>query len=137
MGVNFNYNRAEFCGRFTADVELKTTPNGISVCTFTIAVNRRFTKDGERKADFINCVAWRKTAEIIANHFHKGSPIFVAGEIQTRDYTDNNNIKRYITELVVNEAYFVESKSGAGTDTGEYAPAGFIAVDADDDDCPF
>lgn len=125
---NFNFNRATLGGRLTADVELKTTPNGISVCTFTVAVTRRNDRE---KTDFINCVAWRNSAEFIAKYFHKGSSICVTGEIQVRSWTDNNNNKRYATELVVNDAYFVDSK----TDADE--PAGFVAIDNVDDDCPF
>ena len=107
-------NKAILVGRLTADPELKATANGVSVCSFTIAVNRRFARAGEeRKADFINCVAWRQSAEFICNYFAKGRMIGVIGSIQTRDWTDNEGKKRYATEVIVDEAYFTESKSGS------------------------
>lgn len=106
-------NKAILVGRLTADPELKTTPSGVSVCSFSVAVNRRFAdSNGERKADFINCVAWRQTAEFICNYFAKGRMIGLVGSIQTRDWTDNEGRKRYATEVVVDEAYFTESKAG-------------------------
>lgn len=112
MGVNFNYNDVRLGGRLTADVELKQTPSGVSVCAFSLAVNRKYAgADGKREVDFIDCVAWRKTAEFIAKHFRKGSPIFVVGEIQTRSWNDAQGNKRYATEVIVNEAYFIESKA--------------------------
>ena len=104
-------NKAILMGRLTADPELKATTNGVSVCSFTVAVNRRFVKAGEeRKADFINCVAWRNTAEFICNYFAKGRMIGLIGSIQTRDWTDNEGKKRYATEVIVDEAYFTEGK---------------------------
>ncbi|MBR5767673.1 MAG: single-stranded DNA-binding protein [Clostridia bacterium] len=116
--ANFNLNRVILGGRLTSDVELRTTPNGVSVCSFTIAVNRRFqsrdSQDGGSAADFINCVAWRQQAEFITKYFHKGSSICVEGAIQTRSWTDNNNQKRYATDVVVDSAMFVDSKSESG-----------------------
>jgi single-strand DNA-binding protein len=111
MGANFNINKSILGGRLTADPELKQTVSGISACTFTIAVNRKYTKDGQQEADFINCQAWRQTAEFICRHFKKGSSICVTGAIQTRSWTDSNNQKRYATEVVVDEAYFVDGKN--------------------------
>ena len=121
-------NKAILVGRLTADPELKATTSGASVCSFSIAVNRRFARAGEeRKADFINCVAWRQTAEFICNYFAKGRMIGVVGSIQTRDWTDNEGKKRYATEVIVEEAYFTESKGasdGAGrADGGWQRPA--------------
>ena len=115
-------NKAILVGRLTADPELKATANGVSVCSFTIAVNRRFARAGEeRKADFINCVAWRQSAEFICNYFAKGRMIGVIGSIQTRDWTDNEGKKRYATEVIVDEAYFTESKgSGDGAQSGAW-----------------
>ena len=105
-------NKAILVGRITADLELKKTQSGVSVCSFTVAVNRRFSESsGERKADFINCVAWRQTAEFICNYFAKGRMIGLVGSIQTRDWTDNEGRKRYATEVIVDEAYFTESKA--------------------------
>ena len=106
-----NLNKVILVGRMTADPELKQTQNGTSVTSFTVAVNRKYQKDTEQTADFINCVAWKQTAEFLANHFHKGSSICVVGSIQTRSYTTQNGEKRYITEVVADEVRFVDSKS--------------------------
>ena len=105
--ANFNLNKVILGGRVTADPELKRTPQGVSVTSFSIAVNRR-GKDAQ--TDFINCVAWRQTAEFICKFFKKGSSICVSGSIQTRTYEERNT-KRYITEVVAEEAFFVDSKS--------------------------
>ena len=107
-----NLNKVVLAGRLTADVELKTTANGTSVCSFTLAVNRRFQKEGQQQADFISCTAWSKTAEFIKRYFSKGSALCIAGNIQTRNWEDNNGQKRYSTEVVVDEAFFVEGKNG-------------------------
>ena len=96
-------------GRLTADPEVRQTPNGISVCSFSIAVDR--FANGERRADFINCVAWRQTAEFISRYFKKGSSLCLTGSIQTRTWTDNTGAKRYATEVVVDEAMFVDSRN--------------------------
>lgn len=109
--ANMNFNKVILGGRLTDDVELKMTPSGVSVCTFSIAVNRKASKDVERKADFINCVAWKHDAVFISRYFKKGSCILIAGNIQNRSWLDGNGIKRYATEVVVDEAHFVESKS--------------------------
>lgn len=111
--ANFNFNKVIIGGRLTADPELKTTPSGISVTSFTIAVNRRFGgRNGEEStADFINCTAWRQNAEFITRYFRKASSICVVGSIQTRNWTDNNNVKHYATDVVVDEAFFVDAKS--------------------------
>lgn len=108
-------NKAILVGRLTANPELRATPGGASVCSFSVAVDRRFVRQGEeRKADFINCVAWNKTAEFISSYFTKGRFIGIVGSIQTRDWTDQNGNKRYATEVIVDEAYFTESKASAG-----------------------
>ena len=130
MGANFNFNKVILGGRLTADVELKKTQQGTSVVTFTIAVNRR-GKEQEQQADFINCQAWRNTAEFISKYFKKGSSICVIGSIQTRDWTDKNGQKRYATEVIVDEANFVDGKNDNAT-----ATPNFIEV-APDDDIPF
>ena len=99
-------------GRLTKDPELKMTQNQTSFCNFIIAVDRRFKDaNGQRQADFIACVAWRQTAEFVAKYFKKGSKIAVVGSIQTRTYEDQNGQKRLVTELIVDEAEFVESKA--------------------------
>ena len=108
-------NKAILVGRLTANPELRATPSGANVCSFSVAVDRRFVRQGEeRKADFINCVAWNKTAEFISNYFTKGRFIGIVGSIQTRDWTDQNGNKRYATEVIVEEAYFTEGKASSG-----------------------
>ncbi len=111
--ANLNINKSIIGGRLTQDVELKQTASGLSACTFTIAVNRRYAKDGQQEADFINCQAWRQTAEFIYKYFKKGSSILIAGAIQTRSWTDSSGQKRYATEVVADEAYFVDGKNDA------------------------
>lgn len=103
-------------GRLTRDVEMRQTPNGVSLARFSIAVNRRFAgKDAQQQADFINCVAWRQTGEFIARYFQKGSMIAVVGSIQSRSWDGNDGKKQYATEVIVDEAYFTGSKSESGT----------------------
>lgn len=109
--ANFNFNKVVIGGRLTSDPELKTTPTGISVTSFTIAVNRTHAKEGEQQADFFNVTAWRQTAEFITRFFRKSSSITVMGSMQNRSWVDNQGIKRYATEIVADEAYFVDAKS--------------------------
>ena len=104
---NLNLNKVVLSGRLTSKPELKVTPSGINFCGFSIAIKRR----GAEESDFINCQAWRKTAEFISQYFDKGSAICVTGSIQTRSWNDNNGNKRYATEVVVDEAMFVDSRS--------------------------
>ena len=110
--ANFNFNKVILGGRLTSDPELKTTQSGISVTSFTVAVNRRFGgRNGEdTQADFISCTAWRQQAEFITRYFRKASSIAVVGSLQTRNWIDANGVKRYVTEVVVDEAYFVDAK---------------------------
>ena len=123
-------NKVILMGRLTKDPEIRYTQNNTPVCNFTLAVNRRFNAD---EADFINCQAWQKTAEFISKYFQKGSMIAVVGRIQTRTWEDNEGKKRYITEVIVDEAYFTGSKSKTETDkaTDTWPP------DYEDDDLPF
>ena len=109
--ANFNFNKVIIGGRLTADPELKTTPAGISVTSFTIAVNRTHAKEGEQQADFFNVTAWRQTAEFITKFFRKASSICVCGSLQTRSWTDQQGIKRFATEIVADEVYFVDAKA--------------------------
>ncbi len=110
--ANLNLNKVILAGRLTADAELKQTTSGISVTSFTVAVSRKFAKQGDAaQADFINCVAWRQQAEFITKYFRKGSSICIIGNIQTRSWTDNQGAKRYATEVIVDEVNFVDSKS--------------------------
>lgn len=106
--ANLNINKVILGGRIVQDLELKQTPQGVSVTTFSIAVNRR-GKDAQ--TDFINCQAWRQAAETICKYFKKGSSICVIGSIQTRSWTDQQNNKRTATEVVADEVYFVDSKA--------------------------
>lgn len=131
--ANFNMNKVILGGRLTADPELKKTQNGIPVVSFNVAINRRYTGEGkEQVTDFISCVAWEKTAEFVCAWFRKGSSISVVGAIQTRTWTDAQNCKRYATEVKVDEAYFVDSKSdaqnGAGAvQGGDYMPEAYMS----------
>ena len=136
-------NKVILVGNLTRDPELITTNNGISLCRFTLAVQRRFaSNEGEREADFINIVAWRQRAEFITKYFKKGSLIGIEGSIQTRRYQDKNGNNRTIFEVVVNNAQFVESKrDGAATnEPASYSNADasdFAEIGGMDDDLPF
>ena len=137
-----NLNKVILCGRLTADVELKTTTSGVSVCSFTIAVNRRFAKEGDQQADFISVVAWKERADFISKYFKKGNSICIAGSIQTRSWKDQNGNNRYATEVVAEEAMFVDSKSDAGNhDAPTFASQPLTAPKFEelktDDDLPF
>ena len=106
-------NRAILMGRLVADPELRQTPNGISVCSFTIAIDRNYAKDRERQADFIDIVAWRQSAEFVSRYFAKGKMIIVEGSIQTRLYEDKNGNKRKAVEVVANHVEFGESRKSS------------------------
>ena len=128
--MSLNLNKVVLAGRVTADIELKQTPSGVSVVSFTIAVNRRYVSksadaQAQPQADFINVTAWRTTAEFISKYFHKGSAICVTGSIQTRKWQDQQGNNRYSTEVVADEAMFVESKSDASQ--GSYSPEAYSA----------
>lgn len=104
-------NKAILIGRLTKDPELKSTPTGRNVCQFAIAVNRPYTTDdGERKADFINCVVWDKLAENLNMYQKKGNQIAVEGRIQTRNYDDDNGRKVYVTEVIVSNISYLDTK---------------------------
>ena len=130
---SLNLNKVVLCGRLTADPELKQTQSGISVVTFTLAVNRRFQSrstdaaNGGQQADFISVVAWRQTAEFISKYFKKGHALCVTGSIQTRTWQDNQGQKRYATEVVVDEAMFVDSRNETGSAAGGYTPDAYAA----------
>lgn len=111
-------NKAILIGRLTKEPETRyTQTNNIQVTSFTLAVNRRFSKEGEQQADFINIVAWNKTAEFVSKYFRKGQQVAVVGRIQTRNYDDNNGVKHYVTEVIAEEVYFADSKKEGQTDT--------------------
>lgn len=114
---NFNFNKVILGGRITADPELRTTPSGLSVTTFTVAVNRRFSgKNGEeQQADFFSVTAWKNTAEFITRFFRKASSICIVGTLQTRTWTDNQGQKRFATTVTADEAYFVNAKGAGGS----------------------
>lgn len=107
-----SFNKVILIGNLTADPEIKATQGGLSVCTFALAVNRKFKGDnGQQECDFINVVAWRNNAEFVCKWFKKGNPILVCGQLQTRTWTDNQGNKRYATEVVADEVAFVSTKS--------------------------
>ena len=146
-------NTVALMGRLTYEPELKTTTSGVSVLRFQIACDRNYQRSGtERQADFIDCVAWRQTAEFISRYFHKGSMIAVDGSIQTSNYTDKNGENRKSVEVVINNASFCGSKAetgGAAAPSQEqsynqpapsYSSAGssdFEEIIDDDDELPF
>jgi single-strand DNA-binding protein len=107
-------NKAILTGRLTRDPEHRLTQNNLSVTTFSIAVNRRFTS-GDKKADFLNIITWRGLADNCAKYLEKGSLVGVVGEIQTRDYTDKNGVKRYVTEIVAEQVDFLSTKSSSSS----------------------
>ncbi|MFR8012338.1 MAG: single-stranded DNA-binding protein [Clostridia bacterium] len=148
-------NCAIIMGRLTADPELKTTQSGISVTSFSVAVDRNYTPKGqEKQTDFINVVAWRQTAEFVTRYFHKGSMIAIEGSIQTRKYQDRNGNNRTAVEIVANNVSFCGSKAESGTASSDggygYQPAAqqaasyqtagaddFEELPDDEDDLPF
>lgn len=154
-------NNVVLVGRLTKDPDLKYTSNGTAVATFTLAVNRNFTnQSGEREADFINCVIWRKPAETLANYAKKGVLIGVTGRIQTRSYDNQQGQKVYVTEVIADNFQLLESKKadssqntqGSGvsnSQTNNYTrnqqntnsatadPFGNSSIDINDDDLPF
>ena len=123
------FNKVILVGNMTADPELKQTTGGISVTSFSIAVSRRFSKDGEQACDFINIVAWRQQAEFVTRYFKKGMPILVCGQLQTRTWTDGQGQKRYSTEVVADEVSFVGSNSSGeaknNAPTQPYVPSAY------------
>ena len=113
-------NKAILIGRLTRDPELRTTPTGRNVCQFSVAVNRTFTNaNGEREADFINCVVWDKQAENLVKYQKKGNQIAVEGRIQTRNYDDKDGKKVYVTEILASNISFLDSK-GTGTSSNSF-----------------
>ena len=121
-------NKVILMGRLTRDPEVRyTTTNNTLVCTFTIAVNRRFKQEGQADADFFNIVAWSKTGEFCSKYFKKGQQVGVIGRLQTRNYDDKDGKKVYVTEVVAEETYFADSRrDGEGSGSG----SSFQGVDA-------
>lgn len=136
-------NKVILMGRLTRDPELSQTPTGVTVARFSIAVNRRFAKEGQQQADFINCTAWRQQAEFICKYFKKGSMIAVVGSIQTRSWDAPDGTKRYATDIIVDEAYFTGGKKEEASQNSGYKPQDFNENDftdmgeMPDDDLPF
>ena len=111
-------------GRLTKDVELRYTPSNVAVATFTLAVNRTFkNENGEREADFINCVMWRQQAENLANWAKKGALIGITGRIQTRSYDNQQGQRVYVTEVVAETFQLLESRNSQGQSQGQTRPA--------------
>lgn len=130
-------NNVVLMGRLTAAPDLKSTQSGTSVLSFTLAVDRRYQQTGtERQTDFINCVAWRQTAEFIAKYFNKGDLIAVTGEIQTRKFEVDGN-KRTATEIVVSNASFCGSKNNNATSGNDNDFDNYTMAADFDDDLPF
>ena len=140
-------NNVTLVGRLTKDPELRYTPNGAANCSFTLAVNRSFTnQSGEKEADFINCVAWKKSAENLANYQRKGNQIGIVGRVQTRNYEGQDGKRVYITEIVADNIQFLEPRAGnagdnsqSNTNTGgnDWTDTTGKQTDISDDDLPF
>lgn len=131
-------NRTVLVGRLTKDVELKYTQSGQAVASFTLAVNRQFTNtQGEREADFIQCVIWRKAAENFKNFTHKGSLVGIDGRIQTRSYDNQQGQRVYVTEVVVDNFSLLESKGSNRAASNDPFAGNGEPIDVNDDDLPF
>ena len=130
-------NKAILLGRLTANPELKHTPNGVPVATFTLAVNRKFTGSDGKKTDYIDIVAWRGTAEFCANYFNKGQQVAVVGSIQVRTWKDKDGNNRKTTEVIADEVYFADSKKDNDTDYTPVSQSGFEEIDTEDGELPF
>lgn len=148
-------NHIVLMGRLTRDPEVRRTPNGISVTSFTLAVDRDFgSRDGDKQTDFIDIVAWRNTADFVGKYFSKGRMAVVSGRLQLRDWTDKDGGKRRSAEVVADNVYFADSKKdrdsggdyysaptgGYSSDSGYSTPvtgSNFAELDDDDGDLPF
>ena len=131
-------NKTIVQGRLTRDPELRTTPSGVSVTSFTVAWSEKY-KETETKL-FLDCTAWRQTGEFIQKYFQKGQEIVVEGKLSTRKYTDKDGLERSVTELTVDQAHFCGPKQASGDTSNTYqAPAdsGDFAEIADDGELPF
>ena len=129
-------NHITVMGRLTRDVDLKTTPAGVAVASFSIAVERDFAEGGEKKTDFIDVVAWRQTAEFVSKYFTKGMMAVVSGRLQIRDWTDKEGNKRKSAEIVADNVYFGEGKKDNGG-SNQTKPAGNPIDVPTDGDLPF
>lgn len=120
-----HFNKVILIGHLTADPELKQTQSGESVTSFSIGVNRKYSKNNE--TDFINIVAWKNTAEFVTRYFRKGNPILICGQLQVRTWTDKQGQKRYTTEVIADEASFVANKAQEEPQDKPYLPEGYGA----------
>lgn len=138
-------NAVVLVGRTTKDIELRRTGSGTAVASFTLAVNRDFKTQDEQDADFIQCVAWKKTAELLEQYVHKGDRIAVNGSIRTRNYTGNDGRKVYITEVLANHVEFLETKNretpsdspSVQNKSNSYNDWGNTGYDLDNSELPF
>lgn len=129
-------NQCQLMGRLTRDPELKTTPQGTSVVSFTLAIDRRFNRE---KADYVNIIAWRQTAEFVAKHFTKGQRVAIVGSIQTRTWEDNDGGKHKAVEVIADSVYFADAKKDSAA--GSYAESAMMSGNfeelGEDEDLPF
>jgi single-strand DNA-binding protein len=140
------FNKVILIGNLAANPELKQSTSGVSVCSFNIAVNRKYNKDGNNEVDFITIVAWRQQAEFVCKYFKKGQAILICGQIQTRNWTDKQNNKRVAVEVIADEVSFVGNKESSAEAKNEpYVPTpyftqnsqNFEEIDSGDEDLPF
>lgn len=130
-------NKVILIGRLTKDPELRQTTSGVSTTSFTLAVNRNFTnKDGEREADFIQCVAWRRQAENIAKYLTKGSQVAVDGRIQVRTYDDKDGKRNWVTEVICDNVQFLDSKGESINNNDDFKSSPFEENTSSEED-PF
>ena len=137
-------NHITIMGRLTRDPEMRSTQSGVAVASFTLAVDRDFggRDGGEKQTDFIDCTAWRHTAEFVSKYFSKGRMAVVSGRLQIDSYTDNDGNKRKSAKVIADNIYFGDSKkdgAAGGQNTEQIAPAsaGFVPVEVDDGELPF
>ena len=139
-------NHITIMGRLTRDPEMRTTQSGVAVASFTLAVDRDFggRDGGEKQTDFIDCTAWRHTAEFVSKYFSKGRMAVVSGRLQIDNYTDNDGNKRKSAKVIADNIYFGDSKKDGATgsqsdETASFtpAPSGFVTVDVDNSELPF
>ena len=135
-------NHITIMGRIAKDIELRRTGAGVAVASFTVACDRDFGQNGQKETDFLDCVAWRGTGEFIDRNFCKGKMIVVSGRLQNRKWEDKNGNKRTTAEIIVENAYFADSKKDAGekyeASMGNTSTLqDFAVVDGDDDGLPF
>lgn len=133
-------NHITIMGRLTRDPEMRRTGSGKAVTSFTVAVDRDFSQNGEKETDYIDCVAWRQTGEFVSNHFSKGKMIVVSGRLQIRSWNDKDGNKRRTAEVVADNCYFGEPKNDS-THTGfvpnNAIPNNYAVMEGDDEQLPF